>query len=251
MMDFNRQLNTTGLRNCHSLFLTDPDNLDHLHTADKWSLLLPSSISYPSRRMPTIKTGRVKFFNSQKGYGFVIPDEPIDGSAEVFVHHTVIHNNGGFKSLAEGEAVEFDLSRGPKGWQATRVTGPNGSYVRGDPYSRMRSMRPMMLASSNSPDSVVNGPIAATGPYYHYAHHFPQASAYSQMLPYNSQMPQPHYGSFTYSSSRNSCNCSSLSPSRRKASSSQASLQRLTNPTSSSSNSSTTATAATRAAADL
>ncbi|KAJ1903284.1 hypothetical protein LPJ81_003144, partial [Coemansia sp. IMI 209127] len=153
--------------------------------------------------MSTAKTGRVKFFNSQKGYGFVIPDESIDGNAEVFVHHTVIYNAGGFKSLAEGELVEFDLIRGPKGLQATRVTGPNGNHVRGDPYLRlMRNVRPpMMLASSNSPESIVNGSASAASPYYHYAH-FPQVSAYSQMVSYNGvRMPQPHYAPFTYAAS--------------------------------------------------
>ncbi|KAF9171974.1 Y box binding protein 1 [Mortierella sp. AD010] len=78
------------------------------------------------------RTGRVKFFNSQKGFGFIIPSEstetdPVD---EIFVHHTAIHNDGGFKSLAE---VEYDLVQGPKGMQAANVTGPHGVSVRGDP----------------------------------------------------------------------------------------------------------------------
>ncbi|KAJ2513871.1 hypothetical protein H4217_006078 [Coemansia sp. RSA 1939] len=153
--------------------------------------------------MSAAKTGRVKFFNSQKGYGFVIPDEPIDGNAEVFVHHTVIYNAGGFKSLAEGEPVEFDLIRGPKGLQATKVTGPNGVHVRGDPYLRlMRGTRPpLILAATGSPDSIVNGSASTSSPYYHYAH-FPQSSAYSQMVSYNgARMPQPHYASFTYAAS--------------------------------------------------
>ncbi|KAG0324525.1 Y box binding protein 1 [Dissophora globulifera] len=80
------------------------------------------------------RTGRVKFFNSQKGFGFIIPSEsseanPVD---EIFVHHTAIHNDGGFKSLAEGEDVEYDIVHGPKGLQAANVTGPNGVSVRGD-----------------------------------------------------------------------------------------------------------------------
>ncbi|KAI8052462.1 cold-shock' DNA-binding domain-containing protein [Syncephalis plumigaleata] len=80
------------------------------------------------------KTGRVKFFNSQKGFGFVIPDDKATfGNAEVFVHHTAIHNDGGFKSLAEGEDVEFDMVKGPKGFQAANVTGPAGASVKGDP----------------------------------------------------------------------------------------------------------------------
>lgn len=82
----------------------------------------------------TRKTGRVKFFNSQKGFGFVIPDDKATfGNAEVFVHHTAIHNDGGFKSLAEGEDVEFDMVKGPKGFQAANVTGPGGVSVKGDP----------------------------------------------------------------------------------------------------------------------
>ena len=97
--------------------------------------------------------GQVKFFNSQKGYGFIIPDDRSElGDAEgilrfipfnpaysrlliVFVHHTAIFNDGGFKSLAEGEMVEFDLLHGPKGYQAAHVTGPGGSSVKGDPMA--------------------------------------------------------------------------------------------------------------------
>ncbi|KAG2230567.1 hypothetical protein INT48_006872, partial [Thamnidium elegans] len=54
---------------------------------------------------------------------------------EVFVHHTAIQNNGGFKSLAEvrDHKVEYDLVQGPKGMQASNVTGPNGLSVQGDP----------------------------------------------------------------------------------------------------------------------
>ncbi|KAI8323034.1 CSD-domain-containing protein [Martensiomyces pterosporus] len=138
--------------------------------------------------MATMKTGRVKFFNSQKGYGFVIPDEPIDGNAEVFVHHTVIHNGGGFKSLAEGEQVEFEVVKGPKGLQASRVTGPNGAYVRGDPYIRNRP-KPLSAVGSNS-----------SGSYYPYTHHFP--ASYSQVLPYTSPLTQPHYSAFPYSTTQ-------------------------------------------------
>ncbi|KAG0054484.1 Y box binding protein 1 [Gryganskiella cystojenkinii] len=81
------------------------------------------------------KTGKVKFFNSQKGFGFIIPSESTEAAPadEIFVHHTAIHNDGGFKSLAEGEEVEFDVVPGPKGMQAANVTGPHGASVRGDP----------------------------------------------------------------------------------------------------------------------
>eukprot|EP00158_Paraphelidium_tribonemae_P002333 Partr_v1_DN25288_c0_g1_i1_m16949 len=51
---------------------------------------------------------------------------------QVFVHHTAIQNNGGFKSLGEGEEVEYDLVQGFKGLQAANVSGPNGQPVIGD-----------------------------------------------------------------------------------------------------------------------
>lgn len=61
--------------------------------------------------------GKVKWFSNQKGYGFVTPD---DGSADVFVHHTAIQGSG-FKTLDEGQEVEFEVQDGPKGPQAVNV----------------------------------------------------------------------------------------------------------------------------------
>ena len=61
--------------------------------------------------------GTVKWFNDQKGYGFITPE---DGSKDVFVHHSAIQGEG-FKSLREGQSVEFQVSQGPKGPQATDV----------------------------------------------------------------------------------------------------------------------------------
>ena len=61
--------------------------------------------------------GTVKWFSDQKGYGFVTPE---DGSKDVFVHHSAIQGEG-FKSLSEGQSVEFEVSQGPKGPQATNV----------------------------------------------------------------------------------------------------------------------------------
>ena len=62
--------------------------------------------------------GTVKWFNTEKGYGFISPD---DGSEDVFVHHTGIAG-GGFKSLDEGEKVTYEVVQGRRGMQAENVS---------------------------------------------------------------------------------------------------------------------------------
>ncbi len=65
-----------------------------------------------------MSTGKVKWFNDSKGYGFITPDE---GGKDLFVHHSEIQAGGGYGSLSENQAVEYEEGQGKKGPCATLV----------------------------------------------------------------------------------------------------------------------------------
>ena len=70
-----------------------------------------------SQKENEMPTGTVKWFNADKGFGFIAPD---DGSADVFAHFSAI-NASGYRSLTENQKVEFETERGPKGLQAANI----------------------------------------------------------------------------------------------------------------------------------
>jgi len=78
--------------------------------------LCPSEISVDKKEVKEMANGKVKWFNDSKGFGFITSEDGTD----VFVHHTSIQGNG-FKSLAEGDSVSFDIEQGPKGPKAINV----------------------------------------------------------------------------------------------------------------------------------
>ena len=76
--------------------------------------LVPSGTS---KKEMEVATGTVKWFNGQKGYGFIAPE---DGGEDVFVHHSNIDSEG-YRNLDEGQQVEYEPGQGKKGPEATKV----------------------------------------------------------------------------------------------------------------------------------
>jgi CspA family cold shock protein len=83
-------------------------------TSDSWGIF--STHSTRNDNM-TIETGTVKWFNEGKGFGFIAPD---NGGKDVFAHAKEIQGDG-YKSLNENQRVEFEVTQGPKGAQASRI----------------------------------------------------------------------------------------------------------------------------------
>jgi CspA family cold shock protein len=78
--------------------------------------VLPGAFGLPFPEVAAMAKGTVKWFNDAKGFGFIAQD----GGKDVFVHHTAIIADG-FRSLSEGDNVEFEVVEGPKGLQASNV----------------------------------------------------------------------------------------------------------------------------------
>mgnify|MGYP001577010150 CR=1 FL=1 len=75
-------------------------------------------------------TGKVKWFNPEKGYGFIVRD---DGEKDVFVHYSAIQG-AGYRSLEEGQRVEFDVTQGAKGPQASNLRIVSGEPAPEEPF---------------------------------------------------------------------------------------------------------------------
>lgn len=79
-------------------------------------------------------TGKVKWFSSEKGYGFIAPDQ---GGEDLFVHFSAIEGDG-YRNLNEGDEVEFEVGQGQKGPQARSVRVTNAAPRRSEPQRRQR-----------------------------------------------------------------------------------------------------------------
>ncbi|GAA5949776.1 hypothetical protein JCM3765_007685 [Sporobolomyces pararoseus] len=122
---------------------------------------------------PQRRRGVVKFFNSLKGFGFVVDNDPAAlGGQEVFCHFSAISGKGGFRSLGEGEEVEYELVQGPKGFQAANLTGPGGRTVQGDPKARLQQKPPPYM-----PFAPLAMPLG--GPYLADPYHAQHAGVYA------------------------------------------------------------------------
>lgn len=110
-------------------------------------------------------TGVVKWFNPTKGFGFITPDH---GGLDVFVHQSEIQLPG-FRSLAQGEPVEYQLYDGQKGPKALNVTGPQGKQVKGAP----RQTKPKPETATSAKNEIQSQLIKLASSYYQVANQMP------------------------------------------------------------------------------
>jgi len=89
-----------------------------------------------------MQSGTVKWFNNAKGYGFIVPES---GGEDVFVHYSTIDGTG-FKTLKEGQVVQYEASESPRGVQTTRVIGSQPSAQQSD--ANNENAAPMDVPSS-------------------------------------------------------------------------------------------------------
>lgn len=75
-------------------------------------------MNFLTRKEKEMQTGKVKWFNDAKGFGFITPD---NGGQDLFAHFTQIQSSGGFRSLQEGQTVRFEVTQGAKGSQASNI----------------------------------------------------------------------------------------------------------------------------------
>jgi cold shock protein len=75
-------------------------------------------VDFFTRKEKEMQTGKVKWFNDAKGFGFITPD---NGGQDLFAHFTQIQSSGGFRSLQEGQTVRFEVTQGAKGSQASNI----------------------------------------------------------------------------------------------------------------------------------
>jgi CspA family cold shock protein len=85
-----------------------------------------------------MQSGTVKWFNNAKGYGFIVPET---GGEDVFVHYSTIDGSG-FKTLKEGQFVQYEASESPRGVQTTRVVGTGNESESGSDVNKAQEMTP-------------------------------------------------------------------------------------------------------------
>ncbi|MEM1432879.1 MAG: cold shock domain-containing protein CspD [Pseudomonadota bacterium] len=95
-------------------------------------------------------TGKVKWFNNAKGYGFILPD---DGDGDLFAHYSAIQMDG-YKTLKAGQSVTFNIIQGPKGHHAVDIVGAEQSDSDGQADARDSAAAPEQQVGSISPDGI-------------------------------------------------------------------------------------------------